>query len=449
MKESVIVLFGATGDLATKKVFPALYKLHEKEELTKCRKIIAIGRKNKTSEEFVKDLKEKVVNYTEIEDEVYKAFSERIKYVEFDFNDKNKYRDLTSIISKYEGEKILYMATSPTYFKMITENLAKAKFFKYENVKLAIEKPFGNSYKSAKDINKTLKKYIKEKNIYRLDHYLGKSMLQNILALRFTNVVFENVWNKDYIESVLIDIPEEAGIEERGRYYDKAGAIRDMVQSHVLQIVALLTMERSKNINKSKMKILKSLKKMKKKEIRENMITGQYESYRSEKDVLDESIVETYVEMKINIKNKKWKNVPFYIRTGKKMDKKKFNISINFKESKGIRQFKEEELMPNKLIIEIYPKEGIKFNMNVKKPGVLNELDQADMEYCESCKYLGKSPEAYENIILNIINGDKTMFTSFEELKHSWKYIDRIIKYRNKDVGIYIDNSNGPIWKKS
>ncbi|MGD9639622.1 MAG: glucose-6-phosphate dehydrogenase, partial [Alphaproteobacteria bacterium] len=303
-----------------------------------------------------------------------------------------------------------------------------------EFARIVFEKPFGEDLKTAKAINEELWSYFTENQIYRIDHYLGKEMIQNVLVVRFANIIFEQAWDNSTIESIVILAKEKEGILNRGNYYDKVGALKDMVQSHLMQMVALITMEKpqeftSQAIKDEKVKVIKKLRIN-----QENILLGQYQNYLKVKNVNESSTTETFVYAKVCIDNERWKGVPIHLITGKMLDEKRSEIIINFKhETKAYSSSKQ-----NKLIIKVAPEEGVSFIFNVKEAGLNDLVVPASLEYCHSCNALGNTPEAYEKLLLDLINKQNSLFTRWDEIENSWQIIDSL-KKKNQNVFIYND----------
>jgi glucose-6-phosphate 1-dehydrogenase len=329
---------------------------------------------------------------------------------------------------------MFYLAVPPQLFPVIASGISRSGLIKKgnENERIVFEKPFGEDLLTAKKINEELWNYFEEKQIYRIDHYLGKEMIQNILIVRFANIVFEQAWDNLTIDSIIILAKETEGVLRRGNYYDKVGALKDMVQSHLMQMVALITMEKPKSFNSDdikdeKVKVIKKLKIN-----QENVLLGQYKGYLKANNITEESKTETFVYAKGCIDNKRWKNVPIHLITGKSLDEKKSEIIINFKNEDS--SFAKSP--NNKLIIRVAPEEGVNFIFNVKEAGLGEKVVSAKLDYCHACDSLGNTPEAYEKLLLDLVNKQNSLFTRWDEIESSWKIIDEIKQYNN-DLYIY------------
>lgn len=449
---TVFVIFGATGDLSKKRIFPALFKLFKNNLLPDKFKIIACARTKHTSTEFKKylhqnlDLKDK---------EGFGEFVKLIDYLSLDIAEDINLADLIKEIDDFEKDtktcpqKIFYMAVSPQILKKSFENLGKNGLHiscktHTSTPRIIIEKPFGSDLKSAQDINSTLQKYFSEEQIYRIDHYLGKETVQNIFAFRFANEIFEPVWNNKYIDHVQITTSEYIGVEKRGEYYDKTGALRDIVQNHLIQLMTLVTMEAPKSFNAAqirnkKLEIIKNIKKLSTGEIESSTVRGQYEGFLKEDKINPNSQTESYALIKTQIENPRWSGVPFYLRTGKKLTGKVTSIIIQFK-GKGHK-------IPNHITIQIQPNEGIGIELAAKKPGLATELEPVDMEFCYRTSFDSDQPEAYERLLMDVILGDQSLFLSQEIIEESWKIIDPIEKVWQSGkpkLAIYKPGSWGP-----
>lgn len=430
MATELFVLFGATGDLAAKKILPALNKWYGYE--TPYSKILCLGRKIFTTDKYIEFIESKG-NVT-----LNENIKNNIEYICLEFNDYKGYIHLNSLINIYDYSiKNFYLAVKPQLFKTISENIFNSGIFEKSNddYKIIFEKPFGENLESFKAIQNEILKFVDEFQIYRIDHYLGKEMIRNILILRFGNQLFENCWNKNSIEEVRITAFESDGVNERIDYYNNSGAINDMIQSHLIQIMALVTMDKPENFDPNNIRYMKS-EVMRNFDLNFNKKTeiGQYKYYREANDNLKSSNTETYVKTNLFVKSELWEGVNFVIETGKKMKEKKTQIEITFKtaplflDSRNI-------ITPeaNKLIIKVYPREGVSFKFNSKAPGYGFDIDTVESEYCHECRSVGNKPEAYIKLFMDVKNKDKTLFVSFEEIKSQWIISEKIKKHINYD----------------
>lgn len=453
---SLFVIFGGTGDLTHRKLIPAIYNLHYEGRLPEHFAVVAIGRRDKTQEEYSNDLYQAVKTHSrfQMDDEVWASLVTRIYYYQMDFTDEATYPSLKGKLEELQqvhhtkGNQIFYLAVAPEYFEPIVKNLKQHLLDRSKErwQRVVIEKPFGRDLKTAIALNETIVDAFSEENTYRIDHYLGKEMLQNLLVIRFGNILFEPLWNKEYIEQIQLSSSETLGVEKRGPYYEQSGAIRDMVQSHMLQMLSLIAMERPSNlspeaIRDAKVEVLKQLKRLDREAIRENVVRGQYDqshdgslpSYRSEERVSPTSNTETFVAMKLEVENERWKGVPFYIRTGKRMPKKSTEVIIQFKEAKTNLYQGLHNLQPNLLVIRVQPQEGVFLQFNAKKPGNEDVIVPVQMDFCQNCQVGINSPEAYERLLYDVMKGDQTLFARWDEVYESWKYIDTILDVWNNE----------------
>lgn len=448
---SLFVIFGGTGDLTHRKLIPAIYNLHYEGRLPEHFAVVAIGRRDKTQEEYIDDLYQAVKNHSRfhLDDALWESLSKRIYYYQMDFTIESTYTDLRAYLEVLEerhqtrGNQIFYLAVAPEYFEPIVKSLKHHLLDDSKDrwQRVVIEKPFGRDLKSAIRLNETIVDAFSEENTYRIDHYLGKEMLQNLLVIRFANILFEPLWNKKYIEQVQLSSSETLGVEKRGPYYEQSGAIRDMVQSHMLQMLSLIAMERPADltpeaIRDAKVAVLKQLKRLDAEMIKQNVVRGQYDrsedgklpSYRSEERVSPTSNTETFVAMKLEVENERWEGVPFYIRTGKRMPKKSTEVIIQFKEAKTNLYQNLHALQPNLLVIRVQPQEGVFLQFNAKKPGNEDVVVPVQMDFCQNCQVGINSPEAYERLLYDVMKGDQTLFARWDEVFESWKFIDTILE---------------------
>jgi glucose-6-phosphate 1-dehydrogenase len=445
-----IVIFGATGDLAKRKLFPSIYNLYKKGHLCKNFAVVGVSRKDMDHDTFRNNVLSSVKEYgvAKNEEDIVEFLS-HFHYVSFDVTNKASYQELNNLLHSLDerfgipGNRMFYMAMAPRFFGTI------AAFLKSEGVtneqgwnRLIIEKPFGHDLPSAQKLNNEIREAFHEDEIFRIDHYLGKEMVQNIEVIRFANAMFEPLWNNRYISNIQITSSESLGVEDRGGYYDQAGALRDMVQNHMLQMVALLAMEppiklNTEEIRSEKIKVLRALRPLDVSEVDQYFVRGQYgagivnekevPAYRSESNIAENSNTETLVSGKLLIDNFRWAGVPIYIRTGKRMTEKTTKIVIQFKEMPMNLYFKSEDQMhPNLLIIHIQPDEGLSIVLNGKKLTNTSETTPVKLDFCNNCVDQLNTPEAYEKLLHDAILGDATNFTHWDEVALSWNFVDVI-----------------------
>lgn len=445
---ALIMIFGATGDLANRKLYPSLYKLFEKGNLSDKFAVIGVARRPLTNEEFQENIKKSVKSSIQKED-LIDEFASHFYYHSHDVTDSNSYAVLNNLANQLDsnydlqGNRIFYLAMAPEFFGTIALHLKEDGLTNVSGFKrLVIEKPFGHDLQSAQELNDQIRTAFSEDEVYRIDHYLGKEMVQNIEVIRFANAIFEPLWNNRYISNIQVTSSEVLGVEERGRYYEKSGALRDMVQNHMLQMVALLAMEppiklTTEEIRSEKVRVLRALRPIEGEEVKEYFVRGQYDKgtvegtevlgYREEQMVNPESNTETYVAGKLMIDNFRWAGVPIYIRTGKRMDAKSTKIVIQFKDiPMNLYYSPEETLNPNLLVIHIQPEEGITLHLNAKKAGQNIAATPVKLNYANRGIDGLNTPEAYEKLLFDCMRGDATNFTHWDEVALSWSFVDKI-----------------------
>lgn len=471
VKQCVFVIFGATGDLTRRKLLPAVYALALDNLLPEPFKIIALGRREIAQEAFADQMEEAVKKYSRrsFVPDVWEPLKHRISYLQLDFaNEPGGYQSLVKALDTCRDEGLVnhlfFLAVSPELFAPITIALHQNQLLTETDGwrRVMVEKPFGENLEKATELNALLTKALPENRIYRIDHYLGKEMFQNILTLRFSNSLFEPLWNRHYIDHVQISITETVGVGNRGGYYDHSGVLKDMVQNHLLQLVSLIAMEppvklNADSIRDEKVRVLHSLRPLTGHGLR-GVVLGQYTSgnvggkdvagYLEEERIPPDSKTPTFAALKLWIDNYRWMDVPFYIRTGKRLNLKYAEIVIQFKKLPGYKLYSEyQEAYPNILVFRIQPSEGFYFQLNAKKPGNTNDMLQANMDYCQATPYESNSPEAYERLILEALRGNNALFTRWDELQASWRYIEGLEKSISEKaipVHPYPAGSTGP-----
>ncbi len=450
MESFTLIIFGITSNLAQIKLIPALYDMAEKRLLPKNMSIVGNSRSPMTDtqlKEYIKNTlySENKHHHHEIKKEVYEDLVKRFSHVAGNLDDKDFYPRLKTILDKHpSANKIYYLATYPDLYHHIFEGLHKNHLNAQKNgwVRLMIEKPIGHDLESAKKLNELLLKYFSEDQIYRLDHYLGKETIQNILAFRFANGLFEPLINKDHIDHIQITAAEDFGIGKRGGYYDSVGALKDVGQNHQLQMLAFATMNaptefNNESVTKERIKILQSLVPLPKK-----VVYGQYEGYLKEANVKPNSQTDTFYAFKTEIDNDRFKGIPIYIRGGKKMKEYVTEISIVFKSANN-RLMRDKD-QPNILIYRIQPNEGIVFKIFTKRPGQTLQLDPTFMQYCyPQSSFLHSLPDPYEKLISDVISGDQTFFNDAQEIEAQWAFVDPFTKAK-PTVYPYKSGSWGP-----
>lgn len=467
--KAIIVIFGATGDLANRKLYPSLYRLYRNGKLSGNFAVVGVARRPLTNEEFRNNVKDSIAVF---KDDLidHEEFASHFHYNPFDAQHLSHYHDLDAFITKLDkihdagGNRLFYMAMAPNFFGPIAANLKSQGLTDNKGwSRLVIEKPFGRNFDTAQQLNEQIGQTFSEEQIYRIDHYLGKQMIQNIEIVRFANAMFEPLWNNQYIANVQITSSEILGVEERGRYYDESGALRDMVQNHILQMISLLAMEppaklHPDEVRYEKAKVLRSLRPLDESNVDQYFVRGQYgdgkmngvqvDSYRSSNGVAEDSNTETFVAGKFMIDNFRWAGVPFYIRTGKRMAKKSTEIVVQFKDLPiNLYKDKGNVIDPNLLVIRVQPDEGITMHLNAKKTDYETLSTPITMHYDKKIAEEVESPEAYEVLLNDCLNGDSTSFVHSEEVSLSWNFVDQISKAwaaKKADFPNYASGTNGP-----
>lgn len=452
MESFTLVIFGITSNLAQIKLIPALYDIAEKGLLPKNTKIIGIARSPKSKPEFRSYIRSTLTpenrhHQHPIKEDIFQTLCTTMEYLPGVADDSKLYQALKKLLKSPKQNVMFYLATYPELYQVIFDNLHKNHLNRQKNgwVRIMIEKPIGTDLQSAKRLNQLLLKYFTEDQIYRLDHYLGKETLQNILTFRFGNGLFEHLMNKDFIDHIQVTALEDFGIGKRGGYYDTVGSLRDVGQNHLLQMLTFATMDApatfsNEEITKQRLKILKSLK-----PLPNQVVLGQYQGYINEPNVHPKSITDTFFALKTVIQNDRLENVPIYIRAGKKLAQTVTEVAIVFKNSIN-RLFKHLESgnEPNVLVYRIQPNEGIVLQILTKKPGHKLDLEPKFMQFCypitTHTHYL---PDAYERLICDAIRGDQTFFNDAEEVEAGWAFVDDYFAKRGKPI-IYKPGSWGP-----
>ncbi len=468
-ENSIIVIFGASGDLTKRKLMPALFDLYLRDLLPEQFAVVGTGRTNFSDESFRESMEGSLKQFyknTGVSDDFRGKFLKNIYYTVADSKNLDDFKKLksklTQLDSDYqsEGNFIYYLSTTPSLFGTIGDNLAKVGLNKQDEdhgrKRIVLEKPFGYNLNTAKELNRKLLKNFDERQIYRIDHYLGKETVQNILALRFANGIFEPLWNRNYIHHIEITAAESIGVEKRGKYYNGAGALRDMVQNHLLQVVATIAMEppvkfEANSVRNEKVKNFQALCPIKMENVPRQVVRGQYVSskingdqiagYREEENVPSDSRTETFVAMKFFIDNWRWGDVPFHIRTGKRLPDRVTEVVIHFKKTPHSLFKKESEcqITDNQLIIRIQPDEGISLKFGMKVPGAGFNIQAVDMDF-HYADLGGKSlPEAYERLLLDCLLGDPTLYARADAVEACWEFITPILDAweKNPDIELY------------
>lgn len=469
----VLVIFGATGDLTARKLMPALYNLKREGQLPSNFVCVGFARREKNDNQFREEMKEAVSKFSRVkplDEKLWDDFAKTLFYHQANFDEQEGYDNLKKSMEELDGKygtkgnRVYYLSTQPRYFPEIVKRLRDAgAFYDEEDKKFSrviMEKPFGHDLKSAKALQKDLMQHMSEKQLYRIDHYLGKETVQNLLALRFSNSIFESLWNNRYIDHIQITAAEEIGIGTRGKFYEEQGLTKDFIQNHMMQLVSLVAMEPPANlgadaVRDEKVKVLESLRPFSEEDFKNSVVRGQYGpgfsggekalGYREEKDVSPDSNVETYAALKLHVDNWRWDGVPIYIRGGKRLPKRATEIAVIFKTPPGI-------LFPhcesNVLAIRIQPNEGISLKMNCKVPGPSSPIQPVKMDFRYGAFFGQTPPEAYERLICDCMYGDTTLFARQDEVFGSWKLLTPLLEYwsatKEKDFPNYEAGSWGP-----
>jgi glucose-6-phosphate 1-dehydrogenase len=470
-----VVIFGATGDLTRRKLLPALYRLAQQGLVPSEFAILGTARQPMSDDEFRASMRAAVSEFASdetIDDSAWQSFAKRLFYIEGDLNDPALYNQLKTklqeIDAAYEtgGKRIFYLATSPEYFGVVARQLGAAGLSRPEEgawTRIIVEKPFGSDLESARSLNEELASVFEEKQIYRIDHYLGKETVQNLLVFRFANSIFEPLWNRQYIDHIQITNAETIGVEGRGAYFEKAGTLRDMIQNHVFQVVSLIAMEppaslSANSVRDEKFKAMRSVRPLATEQVDEFAVRGQYgpgtvlgdtvPGYREEQGVNPNSSTETFAALKLSFDNWRWAGVPFYLRSGKRLQKHITEIAIQFKDVPH-RLFTETDspLDPNVLVIRIQPNEGITLRFAAKLPGQAMRIRPVNMDFRYGSSFGVKPPEAYERLLLDCMLGDSTLYARRDMVERGWEIVAPILEAWKKpatDFPNYEAGSWGP-----
>ncbi len=455
----ILVIFGATGDLTARKLVPALYNLAIEGQLPSHFACVGFARRDKTHQDFRAEMLDAIGKYSRtkpVDEEIWKNFSEQIFYHKSEFGDDEGYEDLDKYLKELDGQfgtkgnRVFYLSTQPSFFPGIIQKLHQHKLIYDINQeeekwsRVIIEKPFGHDLASAKSLQQEITQYLDESQIYRIDHYLGKETVQNLLVFRFSNPIFEAIWNNRHIDHVQITVAEDIGIGTRGKFWEEAGMLRDIVQNHMMQLLSLVGMEpptsfKASAIHNEKVKVMESLRPFPKETMDRYIVRGQYGtgyingqeviSYREENNVSPTSNVETFIAMELFIDNWRWAGVPFYLRAGKRMPKKATEIAITFRDAPGFLFDKSgKKPDPNILVIRIQPDEGISLKMNCKVPGLGSPIQPVKMDFRYGSYFGAQPPEAYERLICDCMSGDSTLFARVDEVLASWRLLSPVLE---------------------
>lgn len=453
-KPCTVVIFGATGDLTMRKLLPALYNLAADGDLPASTAIVGFARREKTDEVFRQEMETAVRKFSRqtVRDELWNSFVQGISYHQSEFTDDEGYKRLGEKLDQIDaergtgGRRLFYLSVAPAQFGEIVERLKKYNLHVGKDggwARVIVEKPFGTNLPTAEALNSEIAGTFPESAVYRIDHFLGKETAQNIMVLRFANAIFEPIWNNRYIDHIQITAGETLGVENRAGYYETSGALRDMIQNHLIQLMTLVTMEpptslHADAVRDEKVKVLRGLRHMTTPaEVAANVIRGQYAAgaimgkevpaYRNDANVNPKSMTETYVGMRIFIDNWRWAGVPIYVRSGKRLPKSGAEIAVQFKCAPGVLFNQGGGDSSNNLVIRIQPDEGISMRMQAKLPGGALRIEPVKMDFQYGASFGRPSPEAYERLILDAMGGDATLFARRDEVEEAWKFVDPIL----------------------
>ncbi len=464
---AVIVIYGATGDLTKRKLMPGLYSLAAQGLLPPESQIIGVARRDISDDEFRASMREGVVEHSRlaIDDSAWNRFARTVRYLSAPFDEPEGYHRLRALIEAHDrhcgtrGNRLFYLATAPDYFPLIAENLGAVGLADEGDAderfaRLVVEKPFGQDLESARELNHRVGTVFRERQMYRIDHYLGKETVQNLLVLRFGNAIFEPIWNRRYVDHVQITVAEDLGVGTRGGYYDASGALRDIVQNHMLQVLSIIAMEpparfESRDVRDEKVKVLRAIAPFDAESASLNAVRGQYGAgtmdgrdvpgYREEDGVDPQSNTDTYVALKLVIDNWRWSETPFYLRTGKRLPHRTTEVAIQFKQAPHL-PFDPDAVAhaaPNLLTLRIQPDEGAALKFLAKVPGPKIELSDVNMDFSYGASFSQGSPEAYERLLLDALLGDSTLFARWDEVERAWEIVEGLIQEWSATPGPY------------
>jgi glucose-6-phosphate 1-dehydrogenase len=448
---TTLVIFGATGDLAHRKLLPALYNLAHEGALPERFKLVGIARREKAHEDFAEECRTSIREYSRRppDEEVLNGLLAHVHYIPSSFDDPEGYKTLAQTLDQLDQEagqplnRDYYLSTAPEYFGVIVEQLKEAGLHGHEkaDVRIIIEKPFGHDLQSARELQQTVSRVFRERQVFRIDHYLGKETVQNVMAFRFANMMFEPIWNRNFIDHIQITGAEDIGIGSRAGYYDHAGALRDLVQNHMLQLVALTCMEppasfEANKVRDEKVKVLTAITPPDP----TDTVRAQYTAgtvggedvvgYLQEEGVPPDSHTETYAALKLEVHNWRWAGVPIFLRTGKRLARKVTEIAVQLKPvpHQAFQTQGSVGVQPNQLILTVQPNEGVSLSLGAKIPGSRMRIRPVNMEFLYGSAFMSQSPEAYERLILDAMRGDATLFTRNDEVDAQWSIIDPILE---------------------
>jgi glucose-6-phosphate 1-dehydrogenase len=459
----ILVIFGASGDLTKRKLFPALYSLAYRRLLPENFAVVGVSRSEETDDEFRDRMKEAVQEHSrdDFRDDVWELLASGMRYVAMDFADEEGEDRLAETLTELDkergtqGNRVYYLATPPSVFETVVTAVGKRRTAQGW-VRLIIEKPFGHDLASARELQKAIETYFDEREVFRIDHYLGKETVQNMMALRFANGIFEPIWNRQFVDHVQNTVAETMGIGERAGYYEQAGAIRDIFQNHMLQLIAITAMEppidfTADSVRNEKVKVLRAMHTPGPKSVvrgqygRGYIEGGEVPGYREEPGVEPGSMTDTYVAAKLYVDNWRWADTPFYVRTGKRLARRETTIAIQFKRAPHPPFAKEasEGLRPNVLLVHVQPDEGVSLAIGAKVPGQGMTIRTVHMDFLYGGAFRTGLPEAYERLILDVMLGDATLFTRADEVDEEWSLVDAIVAFWRRDKPVFPNYAAG------
>jgi glucose-6-phosphate 1-dehydrogenase len=471
---TTMVIFGGTGDLAHRKLLPAFYNLAHEGALPERFNLIAVSRADYEHEQYRDMARESIKQYSRrpCDEQVLSKLLERVRYIPGTFDLDAVFARLGEELKQFDDEagivfnRVFYLSTAPTFFPLIVGKLGEHALSQHEDaeVRVVIEKPFGTSLAEARELNRDVLRVLDEKQVFRIDHYLGKETVQNMLAFRFANGMFEPIWNRNFIDYVQITAAEDLGIGRRAGYYDHAGALRDLVQNHMLQLLTLLCMEppvtfSADDVRDEKVKVLHAIHRPTDETVPQMTVRAQYTAgmaegkevpgYLEEEGVPPDSRTETYVALRLEVDNWRWAGVPIYVRTGKRLARKVTEIAVQLKPVPHLAFEAEGSVgvQPNLLIMTMQPNEGVSLSLGAKIPGTRMRIRPVNMEFLYGTAFLSQSPEAYERLIMDAMRGDATLFTRDDEVEAQWRICDPILQAWGRDDGAlptYPAGSSGP-----